>query len=254
MRVFAYLGLVGLILMIFDCGKVDEQSAKEEIEPPAEFEQPEEAAIDEEGIEELDEEDMQRYGSGAGDVEPSISDIKDEMIDDIFKNMKWGNIVFNVPDSMKLYETRGIHLVLSAAKTVEQIEKKIQEQGDLRNRRIRISRIMVANLKGSGFEINSITESLQVVDMSEDTEWRWEVTSRQPGMRNLYLTMDAIVTIEGQDRPHTIHSLSEVIIVHVSLQQRISGFVANNWQWLWSAILVPFIGWLWERRKKKAAN
>lgn len=250
MKILLYSGIIAFFLMTFNCGKLDEQAIEEKPSLAEESDSDEE--IDDEKVA-IDEEDRQGYGRGIEESDDAISAIAKEQMNDLFKTMKRGNIVFNVPDSMKLNETRGIHLVLSATKTVSQLEQQIQEGGSLRNRSIRISRIMVANLKGAGFEINPITEPMQVVDMNADTEWRWEITAIQPGTRNLYLTMDAIITIDGKEKPHTIHSLSEEIMVHVSIQQHISAFVAKNWQWLWSAILVPLIGWLWERRKKQSA-
>jgi hypothetical protein len=38
-----------------------------------------------------------------------------------------------------------------------------------------------------------------------------------------------------------------------TLAKRAGGFVSNNWQWLWTAILIPVAGWLVQRfnRKKK---
>jgi hypothetical protein len=46
--------------------------------------------------------------------------------------------------------------------------------------------------------------------------------------------------------------LSEEIKIVVTWQQKVSVFVGENWKWLWTTILVPLLGWLWERRKNKA--
>jgi hypothetical protein len=50
--------------------------------------------------------------------------------------------------------------------------------------------------------------------------------------------------------PRVIRTFEETIAVNVTLSQRVSSFFANNWQWLWTAILIPIIGWLISRRRR----
>ncbi len=164
---------------------------------------------------------------------------------------QYGTIVFNVPEALTLNQTVVIHLALSPTVPLQDIERHVTEEGALKNRRIRISKIMTADLKGSGFEIIPITESMQAINMDDITDWRWEVTALKPGSRHLHLTVNTIVEIDDQERIRTIHSHSELINIHVSMQQQISIFVAGNWKWLWSAIFVPFAGWIWESRKRR---
>lgn len=171
---------------------------------------------------------------------------------DIFDQFKPGKVVFNVPKTMKLNEKQGIQLLLSLKETFPELQKKIEEEGEIRRQQIRVSQIMTASLKGSGFKIETISPALQVINVEGTTEWRWEITAIEPGVQKLYLSMDAIFTLEGKDRPYTVQTLSEEIEIFVSWQQKVTVFVAENWKWLWTTILVPFLGWLWERRKNKA--
>jgi len=171
-----------------------------------------------------------------------------------FDKMKWGNLVFTVPDSMELYETKGIHMLLSLTKSAKELQQLMNATDVLRERKIRVSKVMAARLKGEGFRVEPLTEALQAVDVQGETQWKWEVTALQPGVQKLHLTIDAIVNIDGRDMPHTVQSLSEEIQIHVSWPQQLSRFVAENWQWLWTAVAVPVIGWYWERRKKSPSR
>ena len=175
-----------------------------------------------------------------------------DSLKDVFPKFQMGNIVFNTPDTMQFGETRGIQLLLSPKLTIQELEKQLEESGGVRQRRIRISRVMEANLTGRDFKIDPITVALQLVNPDGVTEWRWEVTALDAGRHNLYLSMNAILEIDGKELPHTIQTLYEVIEVQITWQQRISGFVAEHWKWLWTAIVEPLIGWLWERRKQRA--
>lgn len=175
----------------------------------------------------------------------------EDRLDDIFGKFRTGNLVFNVPDTMKLNSSQGIHLVLSVDRTVAALRKIIKEDGVLRERSVQVSQIMAADLKGPGFKVENINPALQVVNFSGETEWRWEITAIKPGVQRLYLTLNAIVNIDGQERPYTLMTHQEEINIYVTIRQKISGFVGENWEWLWSAVLVPFIGWLWEYKRKK---
>lgn len=168
-----------------------------------------------------------------------------------FPEFQMGNLVFNAPDTMKYGESQGIQLLLSPKLTVVELETMVEEAGVLRQRRVRISRVMEANLSGNGFKIDPVTAALQIVNPEGATEWRWEVTALEAGTRRLYLTLNAILEVDGRERPHVIQTLHEVIQVQITWEQRVSGFVAENWKWLWTTIFVPLIGWLWERRKQR---
>lgn len=226
---FRLLGIL-LFMLVFACGPM--QSPPEEKREPAGEESATPEAI----------------------VEPDLPQevqVPEEMLDDSFPEFQMGNIVFNTPDTMTFGETRGIQLLLSPTQTIAELEAQLQESGALRQRRIRISKVMEASLSGKGFKIDPLTTTLQFVNPKGVTEWRWEVTALESGQRKLYLTMNAILEVDGKELPHTIQTLHEVIEVRITWQQHVSGFVAENWKWLWTAIVVPFVGWLWERRKQR---
>ena len=167
-----------------------------------------------------------------------------EHFDDLFTRMRWGKIVYNIPETMEIQETKGLHLLLSSKDLSINLEELIQENGSLKKKNIRISKIMLANLKGKGFRIDPITEATQIVDIDDVTEWRWEITALSPGLQKLYLCITAIIDINGNEKPHTIKTFSDVINVQVSLQYHMSNFMAKNWKWLWTAIVIPIIGWI----------
>jgi hypothetical protein len=171
--------------------------------------------------------------------------------EDLFDQFKPGKVVFNVPKTMELDEKRGIQLLLSLKETFPELKKKIEEAGEIQQQQIRVSQIMTASLKGSGFKIEVISPALQLINIEGTTEWRWEITAIEPGVQKLYLSMDAIFNHNGKDLPYTVETLSEEIEIIVTWQQKVSAFVGENWKWLWTTILVPFLGWIWERRKNK---
>ena len=44
-------------------------------------------------------------------------------------------------------------------------------------------------------------------------------------------------------------TFDRVINVEVTWNQWIFQFFNDDWQWLWTALMVPIGGWLWKRKK-----
>jgi hypothetical protein len=89
------------------------------------------------------------------------------------------------------------------------------------------------------------------VSKSEFTKWEWEVKPQAQGRQKLHLTLSVLIVIDGTSTHRTIRTFERDIEVEVTRRQWIAAFLEKNWQWLWTAALVPIAGWLWSRRKGK---
>jgi hypothetical protein len=52
----------------------------------------------------------------------------------------------------------------------------------------------------------------------------------------------------------TITTFQKAITVDVSKPQQVGEFVKDNWQWLWTAILVPIGARLWSKRDSRSTK
>ncbi len=190
-------------------------------------------------------------GGSSGESQVPESPEESMSIDDILASMDLGDIVFNTPDSINYYETAVLQFFLGVETSPEELQELITESGDIETAQVRISDRMEARLTGPNFEITAIRPEVQAVSRLEVTEWRWEVKPVSEGQHRLHLTLSALLEVEGSTTPRTIQTFDKVIVVDVSFGQRVSTFVSDNWQWLWSALLIPVAGWLWQRRKKR---
>ena len=184
------------------------------------------------------------------DMAPPPTEDSLQAIDRILERMEIGNIAFNAPKTMKLHDSAVIHLVLGVEREIEDIKRMIEEEGDKVGASIRVSNRMEARLSGRNFEITAINPEVQAVARREVTEWKWEIKPRTAGKQNLHLTLSALLSIEGESTPRVIRTFDRIIIVEVTIGQQAKLFVKNNWQWLWAAVLVPIVGWMWKRRKR----
>lgn len=174
-------------------------------------------------------------------------------IDEIFKNLRPGNIAFNSPSVMRLDQIAAIELLLSPSKTIEELKQAISEPGRIETAQIKISDYMEATLTGPGFEITAVTPQRQLVSKSEDTTWKWNIKAASPGVQRLNLTLNVIIEDKGKERLRSLHTYSKEIAIEVTVADRVKGFVEKYWQWLWATILFPLGLYLWRRffSKKK---
>ena len=170
------------------------------------------------------------------------------IVDDLLDKMSVGNIAFNAPVNLNIAESARIQLILSPTKTIAQLKQSITEAGRKEGAEIKMNDRMEARLSGNMFTITEITPAIQAVSESGNTEWKWEIVPKESGLHSLDLTLNAFLTVGGISTPRTIKTYSKTIEVNVTTVQKIEGFVSNNWQWLWAAVLVPIVGWLWKKK------
>lgn len=175
-------------------------------------------------------------------------------VDRILSRLELGNVAFNAPATLWVRETAIIELLLSMQHSIEELQKAITAPGEKAGARVRISNEMEARLSGPGFKIEAITPEVQAVSASEPTQWKWEIEPTKSGSHHIHLTLSAHLQVEGQRVPRLIRTFERSIRVNVTWRERAGLFLSGNWQWLWTAILVPVVPWLlrrWKRVGKK---
>jgi hypothetical protein len=123
-------------------------------------------------------------------------------------------------------------------------------------------RVALTTNSGAAFAIapDPASPATQTIPDTGYAEWRWQVAPLLAGPDKT-LVVTAWADLSAQ---HAADILIQEYEAEVNVQvaptpppptlaKRVGGFVSNNWQWLWTAILIPIGGWLVQRfsRKKK---
>jgi hypothetical protein len=169
----------------------------------------------------------------------------------LFSQLDPGQIAFAVPKEMGYGETKQATLLLSKTKTIQELEQSLEESDLVRGHTIKVADIMEAHLSGNEFEILAVSPEVQPISGRETTEWKWDIKPKDFGSLPLHLSVNAKLMLDGQERTRAIRTFDETVYVHVTWPRSAIIFVRNNWQWLWTTLLVPVAGWLWHRKWKR---
>jgi hypothetical protein len=177
-----------------------------------------------------------------------------ERVDRVLSTLPTGSVAFNAPETLTEGESAEIELLLSLQLSIERLKEQIAEAGEREGERVRITDEMEATLAGVGFEIEAITPERQAVSLRDVTQWKWEVEPTRTGVLRLHVTLTGFVDVAGERRPRAIRTFERTLVVRVTWRARVTGFVSDNWQWLWTAILVPLAVWVIRRRRNRHAD
>ena len=172
------------------------------------------------------------------------------LIDQVLERLDDGKMAFGAPESMKVGETAEVVLLVNPSSSLEDLKAQITVPGHKEAKEVKVSENMAARLTGSKsvFEITPAHEDdIQPVSKVRTTRWIWIIKALEPGEHKLVLTLSAVLSLDGKGSPRTLGVFRKTIPVELTLPDRLSAFIGSNWQWLWTALLVPVVGWLWTR-------
>lgn len=194
--------------------------------------------------------------SAQPNVSPNQSPTPTSAIDQRLQAMDLGNIAFNVPPNMTLDKSEFIVLKLSLSQSPDNLKQILEGEhvaGDIKTDRIKVDDNMQAILTGDGFQITPVTAESLPISKQSTTEWKWDVRPLRSGVLRLHVVLNALVDVDGTGkRPYPIKSFDHEYRVDVPWQNKpVFAFVGNNWQWLWTTLIIPVGAWVWNRRRKK---
>jgi len=164
-----------------------------------------------------------------------------------------GKILFNPPSEMKQGKRERIEARVSFEDIGAALSENLKGRAAPQIEPVKVSSIMKVILTGDqdAFAIEQFGTDEQIVKGRPFAQWSWDVTPLQSGKRSLHLQVTAVVSVAGHDKTIGIPVIDKRIQVHISPWFASRRFISNNWQWLWTVIVVPGAGLFWGLRKKK---
>jgi hypothetical protein len=181
--------------------------------------------------------------------------IKENTLKEPLKNsdVKMGNLIYHIPDTMIEKKTYMIRIRLNRSISDRDIKNGIQdkivETTIKTTSRMEVEVIDPSPEDRKSFEIVKSNEDIQMVEDSGYTEWIYGVTPLKTGTLKLNIV---ISIIKGEDKKQIVYF--DDIYVKSNHKENTKEFVSKYWQWFMSTIIIPFVVWFYNKRKKKGTT
>lgn len=169
--------------------------------------------------------------------------------DSILDQLTLAAIAFSVPDFVNIKEKVSVRLLIDPTVTPEELEKNLPPSGTHNSAKVAISKIVEATVKAPDFEVTNVTPSKQAIAETAPTEWIWDLTPKAAGTYTVFLTVNAIVSVDGNSAERSIKTFEKAVQIKVTPWQVIVNFFVKYWQWIVTALVIPLGKWLWDKFK-----
>lgn len=157
-------------------------------------------------------------------------------VDKMKKNLEKAIIVYDTPSRMRKNVTQPVKLHMSPTKSIQELLTEFSGK-EKQSARIKYSnRTSVKLISGNkdAFEITSLAPNIQAIAtlVSDENEWRWDVTALKTGEQFMHLTVTALIEVEGSETPIWTKTFDRKIKVFVTNSQLIKEFYVEHWEYI----------------------
>jgi hypothetical protein len=165
-------------------------------------------------------------------------------------------VLHAAPDRVEVGQQVDVTLTISPTSTEADLRERTRAEGaavDVGTARI-APRMRAQLIVPEGATSAVVGSEERAVHDTDDTVWRWTVTPTRTGDLPLRAVLIAPVILDGKETPYDVRTFEARVTVFVTPTTRVRDFVAANWQWLWTALVVPVFLWWRKRRTGQAAT
>lgn len=168
-------------------------------------------------------------------------------IDTEIAALRTASIAFDTPAKIGIHETVVVTLNMSFDLSQAELKGLLGSAGPSDSAQIPAAPEMQATLlPSSGLNVTPLqSDSPKVVPSTGVAYWKWNVEGSARGRHTLALTITAVMIGAPGMPGYNIKTFSRDLEVEVSAPEAAREFAADNWQWLWTVLVVPLAGLLW---------
>jgi hypothetical protein len=193
-------------------------------------------------------------------------------------NLPEASYGYVVPKTLTLNDAHSVELRMSRSLTGEQISTLIvtanalatstsdpdvvvSTQGPeviLGSGQVDVTPLMKAELRPEdreAFDIQLLTDEIQVLNPNSTVTWRWTIRARKPGKQNLIFVISQQAALDREDRWLFLQSETRTVEVNVTINQRLGSL---DWKWMTGIVLVlvsiaAFWRWVDQLQKQRSS-
>lgn len=175
-------------------------------------------------------------------------------------NPNLGLVAHSVPEKMQVGKTYTVKLRISKENNkiqlingngVSIVDDNVDSKITIAS--IRVEPVMSAKLISDSSKMSIQSTSTLVQDIEEKgfTEWTWRITPTKGGDIFLKIMVSVIVKSESGTITKDIPVYDEVVVVKSNYIFSIKLFIKEYWQWIMTTIIIPFVIWFYNKKRKK---
>jgi len=162
---------------------------------------------------------------------------------------KGGHVLYKIPNEMTVRST--YQVIVRISKSTVHIYENLD--GEISTTTIPTTQTMGVKLIDSSpsdnkmFDVVENNRGVQLVeDNKEYTQWTWDITPIRSGTSKLKIV---ISIIKNSVVKETVYE--DEVVVRADVTKSVPFFIATYWEWFISSLILPFIIWFYNKRKKK---
>lgn len=162
---------------------------------------------------------------------------------------KNGQLVYSMPDTMTVGASYKVvvRIINTNKESLITINEGLSMVSKIEHIRTSSTMQVELNDPDKSFTISKSNSSeIQIVDSVEYTEWIFNVIPSKAGIHPLSI-VSSIITANGTKDKTYINT----VFVKMNILHDTEEFWDKEWKWLFSTIIIPFIVWFYNNRKKK---
>jgi hypothetical protein len=150
-------------------------------------------------------------------------------LDTLIKNLQVGTYSFNQPPSAYVEEPFIVVLTLQTAAGQDVSNYFQSTAGERKSEPGKWAQNLEAKLHGLDFKIDPEGPQERTVTEGAPVQWRWTVSAQSAGKKNLYIDVNAILTVGPAKNRYFIRTLEDQIQVNVTYFQMILSAFTGLW-------------------------
>jgi hypothetical protein len=143
--------------------------------------------------------------------------------------LPWQELVYKAPARMEFGSKGEVDVALGGNETLPELSQLLQNSGSAVGQRVLVSPRMKAHLTGNGFQIVANTPEAQIVSTKDPTEWHWQIKANEYGSQTLYLSLNALLTVDGKDSEKSVRTFVLKTDVEVTSMAAAGAFAERHW-------------------------
>jgi serine/threonine protein kinase len=161
------------------------------------------------------------------------------MDDEIRRIISPGRIVFDAPDNMRQGRVERVKVGIARTREFDdELRAALSGKGNDRFEDIDTSPLMGVELRGTSFEITSLSTPDGEQLLSPIAHWEFDVLPRRSGMQKLQLVAWMGILLPGRPQGRrSVPVLEWEVQVRVDPVYGMRQFVTSNWQWLGGTVI-----------------